>query len=63
MNRELYGVRNWILSNKFTLNLDKTHNMTFHRNKKIPKKLKPIKVDNIILKEEEKRQLLGRMVY
>ena len=32
----LNNIRNWVLANKLTLNPDKTHYVTFQRNKQLP---------------------------
>ena len=62
VNDELENVRKWIISNKLTLNLDKTHYIIFHRKKDIPINRPPIKIGETVLKEEQSTKFLGVIV-
>ena len=50
VNEELENVRKWIISNKLTLNLDKTHYIIFNRNKILPLNREQVKIGHTILK-------------
>ena len=58
-NNELVGIRNWIVLNKLTLNLAKTHYVIFHRNKKIPPSLPDITLGGSVIKREFTTKFLG----
>lgn len=62
VNNELNHAYNWILSNKLTLNIEKTQYIIFHRNKNIPQNLEPLKIGNSILKEVEHTKFFGVIV-
>ena len=58
LNQELELVRKWIISNKLTLNLNKTHYIIFHR-KKIPLHIPSIMLGNSVLERVQFTQFLG----
>ena len=62
VNNELDNVYNWIISNKLTLNIDKTQYIIFHRNKNIPVNLERLKIGSSVLKEVENTKFLGVIV-
>ena len=58
LNQELESVRKWIVSNKLTLNVDKTHYIIFHR-RKITSNIPSIIFGNSVLKRVKFTQFLG----
>ena len=62
MNSELDNVGNWIVSNKLTMNLSKTHYLIFHRNKALPQQLQPLSLCNTPIQRENKTRFLGVII-
>ena len=58
INRELKIVREWILSNKLTLNISKSHYLIFHR-KRVPVVLDPIVMGDQNLERMTNTKFLG----
>ena len=48
VNRELITLNEWIMANRLTINIDKSHCIIFHRNKKIPNPFPKLYIDNRI---------------
>ena len=62
INTELEKVKNWLASNKLTLNIEKTNFMIVQRNKNIPDNIPSIKIGNKSVREAESVKFLGIMV-
>ena len=62
LNEELVRITNWLLSNKLTVNIKKTHYIIFHRYKKFTYPLPPIKINQEILAERKTSKFLGIMI-
>ena len=58
-NDELISINKWIILNKLTLNLAKTHYIIFHRNKRMPALLPDIKLGDSLIKRELSTKFLG----
>ena len=53
------SINNWLLSNKLTLNVAKSHYLIFSRNKSIPSNILPIKINDKILDLKKSTNYLG----
>ena len=51
-------MRKWVVANKLTLNIKKTHYIIFHR-KKIVIQIPPVKIGNTVLERVDSTQFLG----
>ena len=58
-NHELKRVSEWINCNKLSLNIDKSHFIIFHRNKKMPPTIPCVKISDKLIKKEFSTKFLG----
>lgn len=58
-NEELKKILKWLLSNKLTLNTEKSHFLIFNRNKVIPNDLPQLKIGPYVIKRETSTKFLG----
>ena len=58
-NHELVNINNWLLSNKLTLNIEKSHFIIFNRNKDIPDVLPQLMIGSHEIKREMVTKFLG----
>ena len=62
LNEELVQVTHWLLANKLTVNIKKTHYIIFHRYKKFTYPLPPIKINQEIVAESKTCKFLGIII-
>ena len=58
MNQEMDKIQKWVITNKLTINISKTHYMIFHR-RKLPLNLEPLSIGETVLERVSNTKFLG----